>query len=102
VALMPDQRQFQTRQIRDLRAREHPGRPPRVQVNMNVVVEFETGATIKAVIQDLSTGGFRLRSRTLFYVAQRVKLHLPREIVEGELRWVDGFEAGGVFDDLHH
>lgn len=78
-------------------AREHPGRPKRVLVNLPVVLEIGLDSKAKAVIEDLSQDGFRLRSEVPLHAGQALKMHLPREIVECELRWVDGFTAGGIF-----
>lgn len=64
---------------------------------MSTVLEIQPDFRVKAIIADLSKDGFRLRSRALLHVGQIVKLHMPREMVPCELRWVDGFNAGGVF-----
>ncbi len=64
---------------------------------MPVFLELAPDIKIKAIIDDLSKDGFRLRSRAVLHVGQSVTLHLPREAVACELCWVDGLEAGGVF-----
>lgn len=64
---------------------------------MPVELELGSNCTAKAIIDDLSKDGFRLRSRALLHPGQIFKMHLQRETVTCELRWTDGFEAGGVF-----
>lgn len=77
--------------------REHVDRAHRVKVFMPVVLEIVPGCTVNATIADLSREGFRLRSPVVLSVAQAMTMHLPRETVRCELRWVDGLEAGGIF-----
>jgi hypothetical protein len=77
--------------------REHTERPRRVSVSMRVVLELAPGSEVKAIIDDLSNSGFRLRSRSILHVGQAVRMQLPRETIDCGLRWVDGLEAGGVF-----
>lgn len=74
-------------------------RPSRACVRLSVVLEVRPDFKVKAIIENLSKDGFRLRSRAILHVGQVVDLHMPRESVSGELRWVDGFNAGGVFRD---
>ena len=66
---------------------------------MRVNLELGPDTIIKAVIGDLSKDGFRLRSGAVLHVGQKVTMHLPRETVACELRWVNGMQAGGVFAD---
>ena len=73
------------------------GRPSRARVRLPVMLEVRPDCRVKAIIEDLSKDGFRLRSRALLHVGQVVTLHMPRETLECELRWADGFNAGGVF-----
>lgn len=76
-----------------------PGRPTRARVRLPVMLEVRPDCRMKAIVEDLSKDGFRLRSRALLHVGQVVSLHMPRGTVVCELRWVDGFTAGGVFLD---
>lgn len=80
-----------------VKPREPARRPTRVKVTMPIMLEVSPGRTVKAIIDDLSKDGFRLRSRAPLEVGQRVKIHMPRETVDCELLWVDGQCAGGVF-----
>jgi hypothetical protein len=52
---------------------------------------------VKALNEDISKEGFRLRSRAVLHVGQLITLTMPSETIAAEVRWVDGFEAGGVF-----
>lgn len=77
--------------------RERIDRPRRVSVSMGIVLELAPGSEVKAIVDNLSKTGFGLRSRAILHVGQGVEMHLPRETVACELRWVDGPKAGGVF-----
>jgi hypothetical protein len=77
--------------------REHPERAERVKVRMPVDLELSPNSLVRAIIDDLSRDGFRLRSRAILHEGQSLKMHLPRATVTCELRWVDGLQAGGVF-----
>lgn len=78
-------------------AREHPGRSKRVRINLPVILEIRRGSEVKAVIEDLSQDGFRFRSEVPLRAGEALKMRLPRGVVDCELRWVDGYNAGGVF-----
>lgn len=80
-------------------SREHIGRARRVKIRMAVSLELSEDRIVKALLDDLSKDGFRLRSGALLHPGQRLRMHLPRETVSCELKWVDGLEAGGVFSD---
>ena len=77
--------------------RQHIGRAARVRVSMPVVLELAPARRVKGLICDLSKEGFRLRSGALLYAGQAVSMHLPRQTVVCQVRWVDGIEAGGIF-----
>jgi hypothetical protein len=68
-------------------------------VRLPVVVAVRPDFKIKAVIEDLSKDGVRLKSRVVLHVGQVVSLEMPRETIACEIRWVSGFEAGGVLLD---
>ncbi|MGZ2411822.1 PilZ domain-containing protein [Sphingomonas sp. F9_3S_D5_B_2] len=72
-------------------------RPRRIRISMPVTLELSADRTAKAIIDDLSKDGFRLRSRAALQPGQKLKMHTPRETLACELRWVNGFTAGGVF-----
>lgn len=80
-----------------LQNREHSSRSRRVKISMTVMLELGPHCTVKAIIDDLSKDGFRLRSRAILHPGQLLKMQLHRETVACQLRWTDGFEAGGVF-----
>jgi hypothetical protein len=66
---------------------------------MAVQLELGPHRMVKAILDDLSQDGFRLRSGALLHPGQILKIHLPRETAICELRWVDGLQAGGVFTE---
>ena len=68
-------------------------------MRLPVVVAVRPDFKIKAVIDNLSKDGVRLKSRVVFHQGQVVSLELPRETIACEIRWVDGFDAGGVLLD---
>lgn len=51
---------------------------------------------VKALIENLSKDGVRLKSRVMLHAGQVVELEMPRETIACQVRWVDGFEAGGI------
>lgn len=67
----------------------------RVSVLMAVRPDFK----IKAIIENLSKDGVRLKSRVVLHEGQVVSLEMPRETIACEIRWVSGFDAGGVLLD---
>lgn len=71
----------------------------RVRVMMPVLLEIAPNCTVKAIIDDLSAKGFRLRSRVVLHVGQQVTMRLPRGNATCRLHWVDGLRAGGEFID---
>jgi hypothetical protein len=76
---------------------EDARRARRVTVSMGVNLELGPDRIVKAVIDDLSKDGFRLRCRAILYPGQNLKMHLPRETLVCELLWVAGLQAGGIF-----
>ena len=82
-----------------VREREYTSRDPRVIVRMPVVLETAFGTTVDALIADLSGTGFRLTANAVLHPGQLVTMRLPRETVVCKLCWVDGPEAGGVFQE---
>jgi hypothetical protein len=66
---------------------------------MTVCLDLQTGERVKAIVEDLSKSGFRLRSSALLHPAQKLRMKLPKETLACEVRWVDGLEAGGVFTE---
>lgn len=65
---------------------------------MSITLELSKDCAVKAIIEDLSSDGFRLRSRALLHPGQRVRMRLPRDTLDCKLLWVDGIVAGGVFE----
>lgn len=80
-------------------SRGFPGREPRVHVNMPASVQVATDRSVTARIIDLSLNGFRLTSQEPLEVGQLVELASFKDAVQGQIRWVDGLDAGGVFTE---
>lgn len=78
-------------------ARALPGRQRRVQVSLPARVQVAPGRSAEATIVDLSASGFRLVSEEHMKVGQVVRVLSRSEAVRGEIRWVAGREAGGIF-----
>lgn len=80
-------------------SREFPGREARVRVNMRASVQVTPERSVIARIVDLSRNGFRLISEEPLQTGQLVELSNRKDASLGEIRWVDGLEAGGVFSE---
>ena len=74
-----------------------PERPRRIPVSMDGILVASDGIESKVRVTDLSSGGFRLELTDELMVGEEVVLRLGRERVRGQIRWVRGKEAGGVF-----
>lgn len=72
-------------------------RPRRIPVNMEGVLVASDGVESNVRVTDLSSAGFRLALGDELMVGEQVELRLGRETVRGEIKWVRGNEAGGVF-----
>jgi hypothetical protein len=67
-------------------------------VQNQALLIFYDGSEVAVTVTDLSEGGFRLTSEEILEVGEQVKLRADRHgEVRAEIRWVDGFSAGGVF-----
>lgn len=80
-----------------LNSRELPGREPRVQVNMRASVQVSSERSVAAQILDLSRGGFRILTVEPLQTGQLVELSSGKDASIGQIRRIDGLEAGGVF-----
>lgn len=73
-------------------------RPTRILLNAPIGIDMEDGSRVMGTLLDLSSGGFRIKSDELLQVGERVTLHMDgADPMTGEIRWVTGFNAGGVF-----
>ena len=73
-------------------------RSTRILLNAPIGVDMEDGSRVSATLLDLSGGGFRLRSDELLSVGERITLRMDgEEPMPGEVKWVTGFVAGGIF-----
>ena len=73
-------------------------RATRILLNAPIGIEMDDGSRVAATLLDLSSGGFRVRSEELLHVGERVTLCMDGEDpMDGEVKWVTGFVAGGVF-----
>ena len=74
-----------------------PQRARRIPVSMDGVLIASDGVESKVRVTDLSSDGFRLELADELMEGEQVQLRLGRETIVGEIRWVRGKEAGGVF-----
>ena len=80
-----------------LEGREFPPRATRVTVRFDARVRFGTDA-VEAQVLNVSSEGFRLRSAVEFEPGAEVMLEAQRlHPVRAVIRWVEGYECGGVF-----
>jgi hypothetical protein len=80
------------------RARGTGNRPPRVDLRRPAVLIDSDGVATDVTVLDVSSDGFRLEVPEAPRVGERVRLRVDRAAeYSGEIRWVLGNEAGGVF-----
>jgi hypothetical protein len=72
-------------------------RARRIPVSMDGVLIASDGVESPVRVTDLSSEGFRLELTDELIDGEQVQLRLGRETIRGEIRWVRGKEAGGVF-----
>lgn len=73
-----------------------PDRSARARVHLSIIMAVRPDFKVKAVIENLSKDGVRIKSRVLLYAGQVIELEMPRETFACQVRWVSGFEAGGI------
>ena len=83
--------------LKRMSGREHMARARRIRVDMPMILELNPGFQVKALLNDVSEGGFRLTSRALLHAGQSVMMRMPRETLACQLCWVNGRQAAGVF-----
>jgi hypothetical protein len=72
-------------------------REPRTDVRKPAVVVNSDGMEIDALILDISSNGFRLEVDDELRIGEFVSLRVDDELVQAQIRWVLGKEAGGTF-----
>jgi hypothetical protein len=72
-------------------------REPRTDVRKPAVVVNSDGMEIDALILDISSNGFRLAVDDELRIGEFVSLRVDDELVQAQIRWVLGKEAGGTF-----
>jgi hypothetical protein len=78
-------------------AREWRARTTRVDVAYDVFVRSAAGE-IAAKVINVSNGGFRLHLEQPLEEGSEIVIEMPfAEPVKAVIRWVAGFDAGGVF-----
>lgn len=80
-------------------SREFPAREHRVRVNMRASLQLTAERSIVVRIVNLSRAGFRLVSEEPLHTGQLVELSSRKDASIGEIRWVEGLEAGGLFTE---
>lgn len=80
-----------------LEGRECTPRAARIDVAYDALVRLDWGA-VDAMILNVSSNGFRLRTTEELEAGSEVTLEVERlDPVKGVIRWVRGQESGGVF-----
>ncbi len=75
-------------------------RERRVTLNCEAILTEADGFNVDVTLVDVSKDGFRLRSLTDLEVGSKVTLQMhDAAAVRGQIRWICGHEAGGVFLD---
>lgn len=83
-----------------VRDADRPGRPRRVDVNIEAVLTTSDRHSFKVVVRDLSAGGFRIELDDEVIVGEHVFLKVgPRDALPAVIKWALGREAGGHFLD---
>lgn len=73
-------------------------RAPRIELRRPAVVVNADGAENHVVVLDVSSGGFRIEITDDLRIGEFVRLRVEHsEEFQGQIRWVLGSEAGGVF-----
>jgi hypothetical protein len=72
----------------------------RVHVSVPGFVYGSTDRNIPVRILDLSATGFRLVSEEPLRAMQLITIRCGADAHRGQIRWVSGNEAGGIFIDL--
>jgi len=73
-------------------------RSPRVALGRAAVLVNSQGAQSDVVIVNISAGGFRVKTNDSVEVGELVTLLVERGVAfAGQIRWVLGEDAGGVF-----
>lgn len=77
-------------------------RPARIRVEMDATLIASDGVESPVTLLDLSSAGFRLGNvRDPLEPGDKVQLLMRQERATGEIRWVLGEEAGGIFLTPH-
>lgn len=79
------------------RRRAMANRERRIDVRKPAILVNSDGMEIMAIVLDISSHGFRVEVDDQLRVGELVSLHVDGELVNAEIRWVLGKEAGGSF-----
>lgn len=72
----------------------------RIDFRRRAVLTDSDGAVFEVGILDVSSAGFRLQTSAPLRVGEKITLNVDRSpSVAGEIRWILGNEAGGIFID---
>lgn len=72
-------------------------RRPRIEVRNDAVLILSDGSEVPVTVFDLSESGFRLQSTEILEVGEEIRLRDRNGEMRAQIRWVTGFEAGGMF-----
>lgn len=80
-----------------VRSRGMTKREPRIDVRKPGVLVNSDGMEIDSVVLDISSHGFRVELDEPLRVGEFVSLRVDDELVNAQIIWVLGSEAGGKF-----
>jgi hypothetical protein len=76
----------------------HQRRAVRTAIKQDAVLIDADGNHLPVILLDLSADGFRIESAESFEVGEQVRIRCGKdEPLAGQIRWVAGRQAGGVF-----
>lgn len=73
-------------------------RAPRIELRRKAVLVNADGTESDVIVLDISSGGFRVEIADDLKISEFIRLRVEHsEEFHGQIRWVLGGEAGGVF-----
>ena len=74
-------------------------RPTRIEVRLEGTLVSSDGHVSRVIVKDLSADGFRIEADDQLHTGERILLRVGRgRPVTGQIKWIRGCEAGGIFE----
>lgn len=75
-------------------------RAPRVSSHLRATLIDSNGREMPGIVTDISKSGFRIKSEEPLMIGECVRVRVDRYgNYAAQIRWANGFDAGGVFLD---